>query len=305
MTTPLDLAPPSVRRWFEVQLAPEPELTDLRAVASPQVVFRFAGREIAGIDAVIEHLKAMPVRRLADGQWSVLPGGDDRRTTVRITGPGGQPLPSPGGPMAAMDFTFTLDAQGLITGLSPQPHHTEPADLGPALATGQRAPDFTLLDTAGEPVSLRAGGDAVTVVVFTCNACPWALGWHDRLQQVANEYSAVGVRMLQINGNDPEISPKDAVEHSRRRVTDGAFAGPYLLDDGQQVARRWGARHTPDVFVVDADGIIAYHGAPDADAYDESLNARWLRDALDHVLTGGPAVADTEPVGCTIKWTLE
>ncbi|MQY22258.1 redoxin domain-containing protein [Nocardia macrotermitis] len=300
----LESAPGGVRRWFDVLLSPAALLDDLRPILAPSVVFTFAGRRIEGVDAVLAHARTMPVRRLGDGEWSVLPVRDDHRVTVRITGPDGASLPGPGGPMVAMDFEFTLDDQGRITGLSPHPHHLEPADLAAALSAGMRAPDFTLPDTSGTPVSLHADHDGVTVVVFTCNACPWALGWHDRLQQVARDYAGAGVRMLQINGNDPQISPRDTTEESRRRVTEGDFASPYLLDAGQRIARQWGARHTPDVFVLNPDGVIAYHGAPDADAYDDSLHAQWLRTALDHILTGGPTIADTEPIGCTIKWTL-
>ncbi|MFF3567160.1 hypothetical protein [Nocardia jiangxiensis] len=60
---------------------------------------------------------------------------------------------------------------------------------------------------------------------------------------------------------------------------------------------------TDTAFTFPTGGVITYHGAADADAYDDSLNAQWLRTALDHILTGGPAIADTEPIGCTIKWT--
>ena len=78
---------------------------------------------------------------------------------------------------------------------------------------------------------------------------------------------------------------------------------PYLRDESQEVARAYGARTTPDCFVLDAEGRIAYRGAPDADYADPSHDAAWLRDALDAVLAGAePAVAETKPVGCSIKW---
>ena len=78
---------------------------------------------------------------------------------------------------------------------------------------------------------------------------------------------------------------------------------PYLYDQTQEVARAYGAKTTPDVFVLDAGGVLRYRGAPDADYDDPSQNARWLRDALDAVLSGEqPARAETKPVGCSIKW---
>ncbi len=297
--TSLSTAPRSVQGWF----AADPDA--LLAALAPEVVLTFAGRRIIGPQAVAAHLRSMPSRDPGTVEWTVLPGGDDRHVTVRGTGPGGAPLPSPGGPMTAMDFAFTLDDQGLISGVSPHPHHTEPRDLAPVLPLGTIAPDFVLPDVTGTPVPLRHDGSPATVVIFTCNPCPWALGWHDRLQRVARDYADRGVRVLQVNANDPAVSPKDTVADSRQRVDAGQFAGPYLVDEGQRVARVWGARHTPDVFVLDAGGAVAYHGAPDADVDDETLDADWLRGALDAVLSGGtPDPAATPATGCTIKWTL-
>jgi peroxiredoxin len=171
-----------------------------------------------------------------------------------------------------------------------------------SLAPGDTAPDFTLPDTAGTPVPLHAG-EAAAVVVFTCNHCPYALAWHERINAVARDYAGRGVRTLQICSNDPERYPRDAPEAMHARVEQGEFAGPYLSDGTQEVARAWGARVTPDVFVLDAGGLVVYRGAPDADHRDESLAADWLRDAVDAALAGQtPERARTKAVGCTIKW---
>jgi hypothetical protein len=78
---------------------------------------------------------------------------------------------------------------------------------------------------------------------------------------------------------------------------------PYLRDESQDVARAYGAKTTPDVFVVDAEGRVRYRGAPDSDHNDPALNAAWLREALDAVLDGRePEPAETKPVGCSVKW---
>jgi peroxiredoxin len=169
-------------------------------------------------------------------------------------------------------------------------------------AIGDRAPTFVLPDTAGafhEP-----DGAPATVVVFTCNHCPYALAWHDRLISVAAGYADRGVRMLAINPNDSDRYPADATDAMRARVEDGEFAGvPYLRDESQDVARAYDARTTPDVFVLDAAGIIRYRGAPDSDYDDPTQDAAWLRAALDAVLEGrAPDPDQTPPVGCSIKW---
>jgi peroxiredoxin len=167
-------------------------------------------------------------------------------------------------------------------------------------AIGTAAPTFTLPDTDGAE---HSPGDApATLVVFTCNHCPYALAWHDRIAAIARDYE--DVKVLAINPNDAERYPRDSFDAMRERVGgDGGWPMPYLRDESQEVARAYGAKTTPDCFVIDAEGRIAYRGAPDADYQDPSLDAAWLREALDAVLAGTEAErAETDPVGCSIKW---
>jgi peroxiredoxin len=162
---------------------------------------------------------------------------------------------------------------------------------------GDKGPTFSLPATDGT----EHGPDGVTVVVFTCNHCPYALAWHDRLTQVARDYD---VTFLAVNPNNAETHPRDSFDAMKKRVeADGGWPHPYLRDESQEVARAYGARTTPDVFVLDRDGILRYRGAPDEDHRDERQNASWLRDALDAVLAGEqPTRPETEPVGCSVKW---
>jgi peroxiredoxin len=170
---------------------------------------------------------------------------------------------------------------------------------------GEPAPSFSLPDTEG--VMHRAGDAPATVIVFTCNHCPYALAWHERTIAVARDYADRAVKVFAINPNDAERYPRDSLEASRARVQAGDFDGvPYLRDAGQQVARDYDAKTTPDVFLLDAEGILRYRGAPDADYDDPSQDAGYLRAALDAVLAGGePDPAETKPVGCSIKWKAE
>jgi hypothetical protein len=107
-----------------------------------------------------------------------------------------------------------------------------------------------------------------------------------------------------VNPNDAERYPGDSFEAMKERVAaDGGWPAPYLRDESQEVAREYDARTTPDVFVLDPELRLRYRGAPDADHGDPSLNAGWLREALDAVLAGEePARAETKPVGCSVKW---
>jgi peroxiredoxin len=173
-----------------------------------------------------------------------------------------------------------------------------------SLSIGEVAPDFALLDTAGRRWSVAPYDEApATVVVFTCNHCPYALAWQDRITDVANDYAARGVRVLAVNSNDSDRYPADSAEAMRDRVTREQWTIPYLRDDTQEVAHEYGAKVTPDVFVLDAEGRLRYHGAPDADYEKPQEQAEWLRDALDAVLDGSTLErAETKPVGCSIKW---
>jgi peroxiredoxin len=174
-----------------------------------------------------------------------------------------------------------------------------------AIAIGERAPNFELPATDGGRHALAADGPApATVVYWTCNHCPYALAWHDRMLEVARDYADRGVRVLAINSNDPERYPADSFEAMAERVErEGGWPHPYLHDDSQEVARAWGAERTPHVFVLDPDLELRYSGAPDADYDDPSQGAAYLREALDAVLEGrGPGRQQTPAVGCTIKW---
>ena len=168
----------------------------------------------------------------------------------------------------------------------------------------RQAPDLALPDTGGETRSLPSGPAEAqaTVVIWTCNHCPYALAWHDRLVEVAENYGERGVRFLAVNSNDAERYPADGPDAMRERFERERWPFPYLWDQSQQAAREWGARTTPHLFVLDPELRIVYEGAPDADHRDPSLRAEWLREALDAVLEGDEPPASTEPVGCSIKW---
>jgi peroxiredoxin len=171
-----------------------------------------------------------------------------------------------------------------------------------AVAIGDKAPEFELRDTDGAAWS-TSDGDHPTVVVFTCNHCPYALAWHDRIADAARDYAGRGVRFLAISSNDAQRYPRDSYEAMQARVANEDWPMPYLYDETQEAARSYGAKTTPDVFVLDSASRLRYRGAPDSDYDDPGQHAKWLRDALDAVLGGQqPARAETKPVGCSIKW---
>ena len=169
---------------------------------------------------------------------------------------------------------------------------------------GEPVPAFTLPDTTGIAHSVPADpAPPATVLVVTCNHCPYVVAWNPRLRAVAEDYARHDVRSLAICSNDATRYPADSPAAMARFVRDQSWPIPYLHDESQDVARALDAKVTPHVFVLDADQRLRYRGAPDADHTDPSLDARWLRDALDAVLAGhDPPQADTRARGCSVKW---
>ncbi len=175
-----------------------------------------------------------------------------------------------------------------------------------ALKIGADAPAFELKNVDGNTVSLESlkDGASALAIVFSCNHCPYVLAWEDRLIQIARDYAGKGVRFALINANDPVKYPADSFPEMQSRARTKSYPFPYLFDETQEVARAYGAERTPEVFLFDASGRLVYHGAPD-DNYDDpsAVKKHYLREALDAVLADGtPPVAETPPVGCTIKW---
>ena len=178
------------------------------------------------------------------------------------------------------------------------------ADTATGFGIGDTVPTFTLTDTEGvEHAIPAADAPAATVLVQTCNHCPYVIAWNPRLRAVAEEYAPRGVRFLAVSSNDPDRYPADSPERMAQFVRDNDWPIPYAFDASQDVARALGAERTPAVFVLDREQRLAYHGAPDGDHQDPSQDAVWLRGALDAVLDGrAPERASTPPRGCSVKW---
>ena len=174
------------------------------------------------------------------------------------------------------------------------------------IALGDPAPELSLPNIDGAETTLPAPGEAqATVVIWTCNHCPYARAWHDRLTAAAREYAARGVRFLAVNSNDSERYPSDSPAAMADSYDADEWGMPYLHDESQDAARAYGALTTPDVFVFDSELRLRYRGAPDADHEDPGQGAAWLRSALEAVLTRSePDPAETKPVGCSIKWRV-
>ncbi len=173
---------------------------------------------------------------------------------------------------------------------------------------GDVASDFSLKNVDGKNVSLASYANAKGyIVVFTCNTCPVAKAYQDRVEALNKTYAAKGYPVIAINTNDPVASPGDSYVKMQERAKEKNFSYAYLEDPDHVYTKKFGANKTPHVFVLQktAKGNeVAYIGAIDND--QEETNASrtvYVQDAINALLVGKkPAVTSTKAIGCSIKW---
>lgn len=174
------------------------------------------------------------------------------------------------------------------------------------LALGTAAPTFSGLEGVdGERYGLGDFAEArALLIVFTCNHCPVAEAYEDRLVAIDRDYRSEGVRLVAINPNDAERYPSDSLAAMKERAAAKGFGFPYLQDASQEVAKAYQAMCTPDPFVFDGERKLVYNGRIDDDWKDPSaVKERDLRKVLDAVLAGEPIGFEPSPaMGCSIKW---
>jgi peroxiredoxin len=175
------------------------------------------------------------------------------------------------------------------------------------IALGDVAPksDVKLKNVDGKETSIAAvRGAKGTLVVFSCNACPWAKAWESRIVELGNSYSKKGIGVIVINSNDPAVNAEDGFDVMVQRAKDRKMTYPYAVDGTSEIARAFGATRTPEAFLFDRDGKLVYHGTVDDNAKEpQKVEKRWLKDALDAAIAGKPVpVAETKALGCSIKF---
>ena len=182
------------------------------------------------------------------------------------------------------------------------------------LAIGSRAPDFSLPATDGKTYALKDFSHAkILVIVFTCNHCPTAQAYEERIKKLSGDYSIKGVKLIAIMPNDP-LSVRldemgytdlgDSFEEMKIRYKDQQFNFPYLYDgETSGVSKRYGPQATPHVFIFDNERILRYTGRIDDGEKPGTAKTFDTQNAIDAMLAGKPVpVEKTKTFGCSIKW---
>lgn len=187
------------------------------------------------------------------------------------------------------------------------------AASGPSMAwsktleLGSQAPlaGVEMKNVDGSKTSIgKVAGKNGTLVIFTCNSCPWVKAWESRMVEIGNAYAKKGVGVIMINPNDPSQKAEDGFDEMVARAKKLGMAFPYAVDATSDVARAFGATRTPEAFLFDAKGRLVYHGTIDDNAQKpDEVSERYLADALDAVLAGeAVGMAETKALGCMIKF---
>ena len=172
---------------------------------------------------------------------------------------------------------------------------------------GDKAADFKLKNVDGKYVSLKDYPSAKGfVVIFTCNHCPYAQAYQDRIIAIDKKYKQMGYPVIAINPNDPRLVPDDSYDQMVTRAKEKGYTFPYLFDANQTVYKTYGAKRTPHVFLLEKENndlIVKYIGAIDDNYQDPSkVTDAYLANAIDNLLAGrAPDPNYTKAIGCSIK----
>ena len=165
--------------------------------------------------------------------------------------------------------------------------------------------DLELADISGKNITLaNAKGDAGTLVVFSCNTCPWVIRWEDRYISLANTYAQKGIGMIAVNSNAARFGGEDSLEEMLEHAKNKGYNFPYAQDPESELATAFGATKTPHIYLFNGDDKLVYRGAIDDNAKNaKKVDVPFLANAIDALLTGNPINPQTtKALGCSIKF---
>lgn len=176
----------------------------------------------------------------------------------------------------------------------------------PTIELGSTIPmiDYKMMDVSGTMMSLGdIKKDKGTLVIFSCNTCPFVIEWEDRYDDVMAIANRVGVGVALINSNEAKRDNADSYDAMKAHALEQAYEAPYLVDENSALANAFGAKTTPHVFLFDNNNKLVYLGAIDDNSKDASqVKEKYLFDALYALNTGSEIkIAKSNAKGCSIK----
>ena len=175
------------------------------------------------------------------------------------------------------------------------------------LKTGDSAPDFSLKGIDDQIHSLGSYAQSKgLLIIFMCNHCPYVKAKIDAIKQIHEKFNE-NIALVGINSNDSTEYPDDSFESMKKVASEKGMKFDYLVDDKQDVAKRYGAVCTPDPFLFDEDRKLIFHGRIDnAMNPDATATENIMQNNLKKFLAGEKIEKDFDPyIGCSIKWKLQ
>ena len=175
------------------------------------------------------------------------------------------------------------------------------------LKIGSQMPntDYLLSDISGNQITLNEiKGKNGTLIIFSCNTCPWVIRWEDRYVEIANSYLKRGIGMIAINSNVARFNGDDSLNKMKKHAKEKKYNFPYAQDPKAKLAYAFGATKTPHVYLFDNNDNLVYRGAIDDNArYADSVEEPYLSNAIDQLLAGKKIKKTTsKAIGCSIKF---
>ena len=173
------------------------------------------------------------------------------------------------------------------------------------IGTGMPGMDYKLKDISGNTTTLAdVKGNKGTLVIFSCNTCPWVIRWEDRYVSIAEEYTPKGIGVIAVNSNAGRFDGDDSLEEMVKHAKKNDYNFPYAQDPRSQLASKFGATKTPHIYLFDNNDVLVYRGAIDDNARDaRSVDEPYLANAIDQLSAGTPIGKPiSKAIGCGIKF---
>ena len=173
------------------------------------------------------------------------------------------------------------------------------------IGSGMPGMNYKLKDISGNTTTLAdVKGNKGTLVIFSCNTCPWVIRWEDRYVSIAEEYTPKGIGVIAVNSNAGRFDGDDSLEEMVKHAKKNDYNFPYAQDPRSQLASKFGATKTPHIYLFDNNDVLVYRGAIDDNARDaRSVDEPYLANAIDQLIAGNPIEKPISmAIGCGIKF---